>query len=923
MFKKRLKGLLAMLLAGSIAASAVPLTASARITNATVNVYDGDNKKQVNYLSLQDDDLVSHYLTPDNLWGVYYSYNYIDSGCTPPKEFSATGTEAFSGDKLLEKIEGFEDDYRNFYSDIRITAQHKYIVTTDDPSAAVISAKSALTTSTFPVEIPLTNYDFANPLMDYSCTPWYSTTDVYGNIYSQYAVKSTDEPVRFSAGDESISIGMDTFKGLYSADIHTANQNDAIEIFSKGITIFQLKAEYKTLNIPVLNGLGKQQIKGGNPYTLSVTGGLSQYDYLENISTYFYVGYTNKNGEVVLSNSYMNNKQAAWEEIEAFANDPNFDANKLFFLRPLNVSVYKDSTDIGSFNSRELLLAKNDPENLPEAYKYIEAADDNSIWKLPLKFVPGKDLLTEIETYLNKVPDISYFSLTETTGIMVTGTEPVSCEINEYYEISPESYEISPLYVETVPATISDHAAVLEKAGALKAGNIFDTSGWQLWGCEFESGGIDGKYTIWKFKESDLESTDGVNSIGIDQLNTVPVRSYPLIYIPQVQIAPSLEVTAPVAGETPSFEYKIVDKVGGYFVASVEWSCDNTRLGANDKFKAGKEYKVTVLLSPDVNLSFTDDTIVTFNGNAATASWLDGDCIYSYYTFPRTADAAVAGHSLVLEDSIGVKFYMEFSDKLLSDDTAKMTFTVNGKQTAIPVSEGQRVTLNDKTVYAFTCYVAAAEMTDQITAQVTSADYSSEEFTYSVQEYAPFILDDPEGENAKYIPAVKAMLNYGAAAQEYFGHNKENLANSILDEGDRNTADVTLSELGSYKYIYIDDDANLDFNGYQVSLESRITAKFYFNNAFTMNEVTVLCGKQEVDSSRLSIGSDRNGTYLAISDINAGDLDMRFTISVGGITINNFSVYSYLHHCVKNNLTELTALVNTLYAYNEAVEAIA
>ena len=72
-------------------------------------------------------------------------------------------------------------------------------------------------------------------------------------------------------------------------------------------------SESETLNIPVLNGLGKRQMKGGNPYTISVTGGLTEFDYLESFSNYFYVGYTNKNGKVELSKSYMNNQQAAWK----------------------------------------------------------------------------------------------------------------------------------------------------------------------------------------------------------------------------------------------------------------------------------------------------------------------------------------------------------------------------------------------------------------------------------------------------------------------------------------------------------------------------------------------------------------------------------------------------------------------------------
>lgn len=305
--------------------------------------------------------------------------------------------------------------------------------------------------------------------------------------------------------------------------------------------------------------------------------------------------------------------------------------------------------------------------------------------------------------------------------------------------------------------------------------------------------------------------------------------------------------------------------------------------------------------------------------------------VYTYDTESEEWNSAVlpfrtsvAAHSLLLADSIGVKFYMELSDYLLTDDTAVMTFTVNGKEIVIPVKGTQAETLFEKTVYPFTCYVAAAEMTDVISARISAGEYNGEVFTYSVQEYAQYMLDNPEGENAKYIPVVKAMLNYGAAAQKYFGHNTKNLANSILDEGDRAASTVTLSDIVACKMSLSDKDADIDFVGYAISLKTKITAKLYFSgNNFTAEDFTVLSGGQAVDPSRLSVGSDSNGTYLAINDINAGDFDRSFTISAGGITIENFSVYSYLRQCLKNNRTDLTKLVNTLCCYNEAVEAIA
>ena len=90
-----------MVLAGSIAATALPLTASAGIIG-DITVYNGDTSKELNYADFQSDTLVSGNLNSNSLWGVYYSYNSYDSG-----EILDSGTivESVSGDKLVEKID--------------------------------------------------------------------------------------------------------------------------------------------------------------------------------------------------------------------------------------------------------------------------------------------------------------------------------------------------------------------------------------------------------------------------------------------------------------------------------------------------------------------------------------------------------------------------------------------------------------------------------------------------------------------------------------------------------------------------------------------------------------------------------------------------------------------------------------------------
>ena len=908
-----------MLLAGSIAATALPLTASAGIIG-DITVYNGDTSKELNYANFHSDTLVSGNLNSNSLWGVYYNYSHHNSG-----EIIESGTivESVSGDKLLGKIGDFDGRDLIDYSDVKISAQHKYIVTTEDPSTTSISIESVKTTSTFPLEISLSEYGFtASPLIDhYSCTAWYGVPELNSTIVSHSSlVESNVKSVTSSADSKEITVGMEAFAGLYSADIDTVAEDKAEYIFENGITILQLKSEYKTLSLPVKNALLRQETDSdGDDRHISVSK--DSESLLDEGDYYFYLCYYDEVKESFkISSSATKYEKAVWDEINSWVTeDPNLDTNKLFLCRKVTVNVNGNGVD-SEFYTTDLLdyqIVNQGNSTTNEALLALLNAKPNSIWEVnprftenPRFYIYQKDAATSISDFLLEYPHEKRLNLFEQSSIRVTALAPKTNG-----EIEWGSFIESKLLDENgEPRKISDHFNDLFTAVPQEAGKKYDTDGWQLWAGVTSCGGL------YDFSKVELDKKP--DSIGVTELNKRQ-NSIAFVYFPQVQIAPSLEVTAPVAGETPSTECKILDKLGGYSVDGVEWDCDYTLLVANDKFEAGKEYTVEIVLRPDEGLSFTDDTPVTINGEKADIKYeKDTGVFYARYTFPALPAAAVAGHSLVLADSIGVKFYMELADDLLSDDTAKMTFTANGKQTIIPVSEGQRATLNDKTVYAFTCYVAAAEMTDRITAQITAADYSSEEFTYNVQTYAKYILDNPAA-YTKYVPVVKAMLNYGAEAQKYFKHNTETLSNNILDEGDKTTDPVTLPELKSYNYTCSDRDADIDFAGYTISLKSRITAKLYFEGAdLTKDKITVLAGKQEVDLNRLTIGSDSNGTYLAISDINAGDFDQSFTISVGGITIDKFSVYSYLYQCLKKDRTDLKNIVNTLYAYNEAVKEI-
>lgn len=287
------------------------------------------------------------------------------------------------------------------------------------------------------------------------------------------------------------------------------------------------------------------------------------------------------------------------------------------------------------------------------------------------------------------------------------------------------------------------------------------------------------------------------------------------------------------------------------------------------------------------------------------------------------ADVTLEGHSLVITDNIGVNFYMTLSDEIIADPDACMEFSLpNGTVSRVMVSDARTQQLDGKTCYVFPCYVAACEMTDRITARLASHGEYGTEYTYSVQEYAKCILDEPEL-YADTIPVIKAMLNYGSEAQVFFAHNTDSLANSILSPDDRVLTDKSEIDLSLYNISVTGNNESLSYKGIVISLKSRIVLKIYFDtdtdmniNSFSVNE-----GGNAISADRFTIGSDSNGKYLAISDICAGDFDRSFTVSSGDLTVSNISVFSYIAQALDSSDSQLVDVARALYDYNRSVEA--
>lgn len=286
---------------------------------------------------------------------------------------------------------------------------------------------------------------------------------------------------------------------------------------------------------------------------------------------------------------------------------------------------------------------------------------------------------------------------------------------------------------------------------------------------------------------------------------------------------------------------------------------------------------------------------------------LSSDMEEATLPFPYTLNA----HNLKLGDDICVNFFADQTVHFVKEHTVEIRFNVNGRETVIPFDKAELTVNGSK----FTCPVAAAEMNDIITGGFyVDGERWGDEFTYSVKEYADYILAHSE-EYSWAVRVVKAMLNYGAAAEKYFTGGTQM---------EFTKPEVSADDLAQYDFTVTDNDSEIDYDGQVISLKNKVTAKLYFSGKeFATGDFTVKQNGKAVASSRLAIGSDANGTYLAVSDISANEMGDAFEVTVGGVTIANYSVFSYVLATLDSENEALSDVVAALYEYGCAAKAYA
>ena len=202
-------------------------------------------------------------------------------------------------------------------------------------------------------------------------------------------------------------------------------------------------------------------------------------------------------------------------------------------------------------------------------------------------------------------------------------------------------------------------------------------------------------------------------------------------------------------------------------------------------------------------------------------------------------------------------------------------------------------------MYLFSYNVAAKEMTDDIDFTLKSA---SGETVYtesiSVRKIALSYLSDSSTYD-KEIPLVKAMLNYGAYAQEYFGYRTETLANAEYE--DATIDDITADDLESYAYN-AGEASNLPdgvaFESVYLSMETEMRLNMVVENT-TGKELTF----SVPDGYSVKTSGSGERVTVSVTGIKAENIGDKIKVNVSCDGASGYQMYSpltYAYNRIRN-----------------------
>lgn len=263
--------------------------------------------------------------------------------------------------------------------------------------------------------------------------------------------------------------------------------------------------------------------------------------------------------------------------------------------------------------------------------------------------------------------------------------------------------------------------------------------------------------------------------------------------------------------------------------------------------------------------------------------------------------------NLTLDDNLSVNFKI-FIDETIYD-TAQVLITVCGNTTCYDVKELPLNTEDNSIIVS--SVVAAAQMGESITVQITNGEDTSVTKTYSVLQYAQAVLAD--GALSSYHPLIKEMLNYGAMAQVYFDYDAENLVNDGITDAGKAAVPETAEDIAISGKI-----SGLNLYGTSLVFRDRIAVRYYFTGDVTGLTFTA-------NGNTYTPVAKDGMYYVEIADILPQDLEQQITLTAADVNGNTLSVtygpMNYIVRMTQKDNENLRNLLKALYNYHLAAKA--
>lgn len=271
---------------------------------------------------------------------------------------------------------------------------------------------------------------------------------------------------------------------------------------------------------------------------------------------------------------------------------------------------------------------------------------------------------------------------------------------------------------------------------------------------------------------------------------------------------------------------------------------EHATVNVSESALAGSKVKFTII--PDEGYEFKvengkyqvfcNGTLCSRDNNGAYSFTITENSVITATIVKKNAeetDASCAAHQIIVSGDIGLNYLMRIPGETGTTTTSEMEFTVPGRTGSDKVVKvkGKKSSQTGYTdCYEFTCPLYAKEMNEQVAAKLysgTSVIWNDKEEGYSVKDYYNAAYN-------AYNDVVKnildAMLDYGAAAQTYFGYQTTNLANGGTTKYSGSQAFVPTDE--QYKFSGSFKLSNgASFYGASLDLTSSLKLNLYFENA--------------------------------------------------------------------------------------------